>query len=394
MSGRSMCGPCTLKKAPIRPRSHPAPTVAPESPSPRPSDRSSDVSVLSTGRRHIPPPLDAALIAATFPSALPADMAPCPPLPEPLDLYRDFDPARCLIALAEALATRSPNRQRTQVSRFGNDGYLPAHCQVAFNDLVAATSDWPRELNRTLLDRSNWMPGIVKPRIVLDMDITSQQNFSLTWRPETYLLDERPTRDFVVAPRMERYFGRPDHELLFIHDVGNLCIDFPHSSFRSDPLIRQIDGYLVWVLSRILAKLLAFLRENLYVRVERWLEVVEASQRASSRARAPLLTWRIYDVEARQLAEDCDYEARFEAKHGIHQDELLEIYAQTASRLDRYSATSSALRRRDIKVSPAATRDCIERLQANVRRRQRADRRPSVLPPDDDELTQPRVWAG
>jgi hypothetical protein len=88
------------------------------------------------------------------------------------------------------------------------------------------------------------------------------------------------------------------------------------------------------------------------------------------------------------------YEAHFEVEHGIHQDDLLEVYANTAGTLDRSTATSRLLRRRGQNITPARVGDSVARLEANAARWRRADHRSRGLPvePDDSELEQPRVY--
>ena len=403
-ASRPICGPCKLRKVPLRapvralPPTPGAPVLGSEPRAVPPASLRylGETSGHPTGRRDLAAPTAEELAAAIFPPQLPDDMGPCPALPEPFNLYRDPDPARCLVALGRLLAMPTVSRRGKPPIVYSEDHFFTTHLRAAYDDLVAATSKWPRQLNRTLFDRTNWVSGVLKPRIVLDMEITAKDNFSLTWRPEPYLVSGNPRCDFTLEPRTRAYFDfdRPAHELLFIHDVGHLRIDIPPTCIPPDAAKRQIDGYLLWVLSRILATLLEFLRENFYVRVARWLEVVEAKEPSGQLSRS-LVTWRIYDVEVRQLAEDQGYEANFGAQHGIHQDDLLELYAGTAGRSDRFAATCQLLRRRNANMTPARVRDCILRLQANAMRRRRADQRRWGRPvdPDEDELERPRVHA-
>lgn len=246
--------------------------------------------------------------------------------------YRHFNLADCLMFVARELG------------RLGIDKYdLPPYQRELLNDLsegldeeaLAKMQDyWGYDL-RALVARGKDRHRPAKPRIDVEIEITSKGNFKVEWFPRGWNLLESSIEtigcDFLDWRRREhrhiRFDSRPSNELLFIHHVQGAIGLLKPSGYGDHPT-RVLNHVLLAGCTALLDDLKYRLTRHFEVRwlnevfVE-WDEPKSSPREYEDQPPPTIVTWIIDDPERRRIEAEQLELKQLTQRHGFSKQQLL-----------------------------------------------------------------------
>lgn len=251
--------------------------------------------------------------------------------------------------------------------------------------LAAMLRYWEYDI-RKLVERGRGSgAGAARPRVDLEVELTSKGNLKVEWFPQGYTIWGAPLgdheSDFVYWRRDESrgagFGGRPSNELFFIHGVRSAVstVDNPDRAY-SHPL-RELDHILLQACLGVVKRLKDRLDYSFEVSMRRdiFVEYTPEFEMRDRRHSPPpkIVKWEIADPKRKQAEADDVEIAKMGERIGVNAEELLrlwseiEIEAAGDRRADVAARTAKRLRDGGIDVKKPA----IEREYALIQRRKR-----------------------
>lgn len=243
-------------------------------------------------------------------------------------------------------------------------GYRNPRASV-LRDLERFIAHIPHDIHY-LMDVRQWRlealrerdPYMAKPRIELQLDITSKGNLILRWYPlgaynHFYRGQDATKSDFsdsVATLADNLYAGqRPDNELLFVHQFRELGNELADTSEKGD-----VARLLAFATFAAACEWERFLHHSFEVSKGSWFDFIEIN--------GLVIDWVLYDVQQRAAEQEREWIAGFQAQYGISPTLFLSTYAQFRG-WSKHEATTKKLKELGFKMTPGTVRELTERIR-------------------------------
>jgi hypothetical protein len=201
-------------------------------------------------------------------------------------------------------------------------------------------------------------PNLAKPRIELDLGVTSKDNLTLRWYPlgehEHFYRGQNAIKsDFhdSVAILADNLYARqrPENEVLFMHGFRSVAYELRDPSEAGDLARLLVLGAFAAV-----CEWERFLYHSFEVSKDTWFDFVEED--------CIVIDWTLYDVQERAAKQEQEWFVGFEAEHGMSPRNFLAMLAEFHG-WNKHDNFSKELKARGLKITPGTVRKIAERLR-------------------------------
>jgi hypothetical protein len=192
-----------------------------------------------------------------------------------------------------------------------------------------------------------------KPRITLFAHITRRQNLALSWRPTGEVYRARGINDTDFEESMSGsynhtgYFGRPECELLFIHNICALNYDISKNTPDSN-----VSALLIGASCAAMESFRNFLMKSFEVTTEYWFKLTFDKGTISK--------FGIVDVTEREVKQEKEWFHGFRRQYGIEPGEFITLFKNEPTS----GKVSKILKGKGINIDWREVRRVAERLKS------------------------------